>query len=44
MMMKNNGDGRQPDECGAGAACLHSYECGGQYRIQPARVRRITEP
>jgi len=41
MMMKKNGDGQQPDECGVGAACLHLYECGGQYRIQPNRVRHL---
>jgi hypothetical protein len=41
MMMKKNGDGQQPDECGVGAACLHSYECGSQYRIQPTRVSTL---
>lgn len=44
MMMKNTGNGHQHqhqhDECGAGATCLHPYQCDNQYKIQPAKVRQ----
>ncbi|KAJ4444116.1 hypothetical protein ANN_05905 [Periplaneta americana] len=47
MMMKNNGGGQhpqhqqQPDECGPGASCLHSYQCGNENRVQPTRGCRV---
>ncbi|XP_023713703.1 nascent polypeptide-associated complex subunit alpha, muscle-specific form isoform X4 [Cryptotermes secundus] len=45
MMMKNTEDGHQhqhqQDECGAAASCLHPYQCGNQYKIQPAKSCRV---
>lgn len=35
--MKNN-DGNEPEECGVGSSCLQPYQCGNQYKIQPAKV------